>query len=135
MFHSVKSYLSGREPWNVIAESLEDEDLLGNLIEGVVVSHLRMYGEIPLMKECSTFQWYYYNKQGREIDAVMREPTGFLGIEVKYQRDTDEGSMKRIAPLRKSFLLSKMDFSKGEGCVVVPVEIFLSLLPVSSKNL
>jgi len=135
MFHSVKSYLSGREPWDVIDESLEDEDLLGSLVEGVVVSHLRMYGEIPLMKECSTFLWYYYNKQGREIDVVMREPKGFLGIEVKYQRDTDERSIRRIAPLRKSFLLSKMDFSRGEGCVVVPVEIFLSLLPVSSKNL
>jgi uncharacterized protein len=135
MFHSVKSYLTGREPWDVITGSLEDEDLLGNLVEGVVGSHLRMYGELPLMKECSTFLWYYYNKQGREIDAVMREPKGFVGIEVKYQRDTDERSVRRISPLKKSFLLSRTDYSRGEDCMVVPADIFLSLLPVSARNL
>ena len=135
IFHAVKSYLTGREPWDVITSSLEHEGLMGSLVEGVVLSHLRMYGEIPLMKDCSTFLWYYYNRQGRELDAIMRETEGFLGIEVKYQRSTDKRSMLRIDPVKKSFLLSKMDFSRGEGSLVVPGDIFLSLLPVSGKNL
>ncbi len=135
MFHSVKSYLSGKEIWDVISDSLDDEDLLGNLVEGLVVSHLRMYGEVPLMKECNTFLWYYYDKRGREIDAVLREREGFCGIEVKYRRDTDERSVKRMAPLKKRFLLSKVDFRRSESTLVVPVDIFLSLLPVSQRNL
>jgi len=135
MFHSVKSYLSGKETWEVIVSSLDDEDLLGRLVEGVVVSHLRMYGEIPFMKGCNTFLWYYYDKRGREIDAVLEEQGGFCGIEVKYRQGTDERSVRRIAPLKKCFLLSKVDFQYDEKTMVVPVDIFLSLLPVSERNL
>ena len=129
------SYLTGREPWDVITGSLEHEGLTGSLVESVVLSHLRMYGEIPLMKDCSTFLWYYYNRQGREMDAIMRGSEGFLGIEVKSQRSTDKRSILRIDHVNKSFLLSKMDFNRGEGFLVVPGDIFLSLLPVSRKNL
>ena len=44
------------------------------IIEGVVVSHLRTHGEIPLMREAITFLWYYYDKRGREIDAILEKP-------------------------------------------------------------
>ncbi len=135
MFHSVKSYLSGKEIWDVISGSFDNEDLLGSLVEGVVVSHLRMYGEIPFMKGCNTFLWYYYDKRGREIDAVVREPGGFCGIEVKYRQHTDERSVRRTVPLKKYLLLSKVDFRNNEKTLVIPVDIFLSLLPVSERNL
>lgn len=87
------------------------------------------------MKEYNTFLWYYYDKRSREIDSVLREREGFCGIEVKYRRDTDEKSVRRIAPLKKCFLLSKVDFRRSESTLVVPVDIFLSLLSVSQRNL
>ncbi len=62
------------------------------------------------MKECNTFLWYYYDKRGREIDAILKELKGFCGAEVKYRQDTDERSVRRIAPLKKCFLLSKVGF-------------------------
>ena len=89
----------------------------------------------PLMKESNTFLWYYYDKRGREIDAVLKESKGFCGIEVKYRRDTDERSVRRITPLKKNFLLSKVDFRSSEKTMIIPVDIFLSLLPVSERNI
>ncbi|HID10844.1 MAG TPA: hypothetical protein EYP17_06035 [Candidatus Latescibacteria bacterium] len=36
----MKSYLSGRGVWEVVTETLGDEDLSGGMVEGVVLSHL-----------------------------------------------------------------------------------------------
>ena len=135
VFHSVRSYLGGKEVWDVITSSLEDEDLLGKMVEGIVISHLRMYGEIPLMKAGNTFLWFYYDNSGREIDAIFREKRGYLGIEVKYRRGVDERDVKRIPPIKKYFILSKEDVEHKENKMIVPVDTFLALLPISEKNI
>lgn len=135
IFHSVRSYLGGKEIWDIIIGSLEDEDLLGKLVEGVVISHLRMYGEIPLMKAGNTFLWFYYDKSGKEIDAILKEHKGYSGYEVKYRGNIDERGVKRISPLKRYFLLSKEDVGSNEKIMIVPVDIFLALLPISENNI
>lgn len=134
IFHSVKGYLEGKEVWEFITRSLEDEDLLGNLVEAMVISHLRMYGEIPFLKTANTFLWYYYDKGGREIDAIFREDGGYSGLEVKYQGQVDERKVKRIAPVKKYIVLSKEDVGGRGDIMIIPVDIFLALLPVSERN-
>ncbi|MEA3360989.1 MAG: DUF4143 domain-containing protein [Thermodesulfobacteriota bacterium] len=135
VFHSVKSYLGGSEVWNSITTSLENDELRGQMVEGVVISHLRMYGEIPLMRVGSTFLWYYYDRSGKEIDAILRGNERYLGIEVKYQNQVNERDIRRISPLKRYFILSKEDVERRENLMILPVDIFLALLPISEKNL
>lgn len=134
IFHSVKGYLEGKEVWEFITRSLEDEDLLGKLVEAIVISHLRMYGEIPFLKLANTFLWYYYDKNGREIDAIFKEDAGYSGLEVKYRGQVDERGVKRIIPVKKYIILSKEDVGSNGDMMIVPVDIFLALLPVSERN-
>lgn len=135
VFHSVKSYLGGSEVWDSITTSLENEELRGQMVEGVVISHLRMYGEIPLMRAGSTFLWYYYDRSGKEIDAILQGDERYLGIEIKYQNQVNEKDIRRISPLKRYFILSKEDVERRESLMILPVDIFLALLPISEKNL
>ena len=134
IFHSVKSYLGGREVREIIAGSMEDENLLGKLVEGMVVSHLRSYSEIPFLRTAGTFLWYYYDKSGREMDVIFKNDGGYSGLEVKYQGEVDERDIKRIAPVKKYFILSKEDFGGKGNAMIIPVDIFLALLSASERN-
>jgi len=133
IFHSVRSYLGGNEVWNIIASSLEHEELMGKIVEGMVISHLRMLGEIPLMKAGSTFLWYYYDKSGKEIDAIFQEDGGYSAVEVKYRGQVDERDIKRISPVKRYFVLSREEVGWKGDVIILPVDIFLALLPVSER--
>lgn len=84
IYHSLKSYLSGEETWDIIYKTLIDENIQSMIVEGVVLSHLLMHGEIPYSREGKTFLWYHYDRSGKEIDAVTKVNDKYLGIEVKY---------------------------------------------------
>jgi len=129
----VRSYLAGNEVWNTIAGSLEHEELMGKLAEGMVLSHLRMLGDIPLMKAGSTFLWYYYDKSRKEIGAIFQEDGVYSGIEVKYRGQVDERDIKRISPVKRYFVLSREQVGWKGDCIILPLDIFLSLLPVSER--
>ena len=83
VFHSVKSYLNGEEIWDTINRTMQDEELQSKVVEGIAISHLLLHQEIPFLRTARTFLWGYYNKSGREIDAILKENGGYLGIEVK----------------------------------------------------
>jgi predicted AAA+ superfamily ATPase len=134
IFHSVKSHIKGTPVWDNINRTLEDENLLGKLVEGVFISHLRMYDEIPLLRTGNTFLWNYYDKSGKEIDAIFKINGSYLGIEVKYQWQVDERDIKRIIPVKKYIILSKEDIGGRGDMMIVPLDVFLALLPSSKRN-
>ena len=86
------------------------------------------------MKTGNTFLWFYYDKSRKEIDTVIKDERGYIGIEVKYQGQADEKSIKRITPIKKYFILSKEDIGGKGELLIVSVDIFLALLPVSERN-
>jgi len=135
VFHSVKSFLLGEQVWNIITSTFEDEEMLGKLVEGIVMSHLRIQGEVPMMRSPNTFLWYYYDKSGKEIDAVVKIDGTAYGIEIKFQSQVNDRDIQRITPLKKFIILSKEDFGAKEDLLICPVDIFLALLPISSKNI
>ncbi len=135
IYNSVKSYLSGREIWDIITETLRDEEIQSKLVEGIVISHLLMHKEIPYLREGETFLWNYYDKSGKEIDAIIKVNEKYLGIEVKYQTRVDERDIKKISPIKNYILLSKEDVGGKNNTIIVPVDVFLSLLPVSERNI
>ena len=134
IYYSVKSYLSGREVWKVITETLEDEDRLGGLVEGVVISHLLMHKEVPYLREGRAFLWTYYDRAGRGLDAVLGLAKGYRAVEVKYQAQVDERDLKKAAPIKDYILLSRDEVGGKGNVLIAPVDIFLSLLPVSEGN-
>ena len=133
--HSIKAYLSGRDVWEVINGMLHNEDIQGKTVEGIVASHLLGHKEIPYLRDGRAFLWMYYNKQGKEIDAVIRQDSEYVGLEIKYQAQVNERDMIRIQPIKRYLLLSKEDVAIEERSLIVPVDVFLSLLPMSNKNL
>ena len=119
---------------NIITATIEDEELQSRLVEGIVISHLLMHREIPYLRTAKTFLWSYYDKSGREIDAILKEDGRVLGIEVKYRAQVSETMIRKIEPVKKYIILSKEDTGVKEDTMVVPVDIFLSLLTTSGKN-
>ena len=71
---------------------------------------------------------------GREIDVIFKDDGGYSGLEVKYQGEVDERDIKRIAPVKKYFILSKEDFGGKGNVMIIPVDIFLALLSASERN-
>ena len=134
IYYSVRSYLNGREVWKVITETAEDEDRLGGVVEGVVLSHLLMHKEVPYLREGRTFLWTYYDRAGRELDAVIRLAKGYRAVEIKYQAQVDERNLRRTAPIKDYILLSRDEVGGRNNLLIAPVDIFLSLLPVSKGN-
>ena len=134
IFHSVRSYIGGKDVWSIITETLEDEEIQSRLTEGIAISHLLAHKEIPYMKIGKTFLWNYYDRSGKEIDAVIRTKRKNLGIEVKYQAQVDERDINQIVPIRNYFILSKEDIGRKENTMVVPIDVFFSLLTTSERN-
>lgn len=135
VFHSMKSFLRGEEIWDIITASLEDEEVQSKVIEGIVISHFIRHRELPLLKPSKTFLWSYYDKSGKEIDAIFKENDTYLGIEVKYRSDVSKVKIKDINLIKKFIVLSKEDVGGRGKAVIAPVDIFLALLPSSKKNL
>ncbi|MFQ6052564.1 MAG: ATP-binding protein [Candidatus Hydrothermarchaeota archaeon] len=135
IFYALKSYLSGRDVKDVIAETLEDEESLSKIIEGIVGMHLAMAKEIPLMKEPRTFLWFYYDAHGRELDNVMRPNKSFLAVEIKYRSEVGIKEILQIPQIKKYILLSKEDFGVKKNTLIAPVETFLAVLEKSNYNL
>ncbi|MCD6506821.1 ATP-binding protein [Candidatus Poribacteria bacterium] len=136
ILHSVRSYLSGRDVWDVISGTLQDESALGSLVEGVVISHLLTHGEIPYLRRGLTFLWSYYDKSRREIDAVIKVNGGrYRGIEVKYQAQVNKRDVRKVPQIRDYIILSRGDMGGDEGLLIVPASLLLALLPKSEGNL
>jgi hypothetical protein len=133
IFHSLKSYLTGRGLWNTITENMGDEEILSKLIEAITCSHLAGSREIPYLKDSKTFLWFYYDARGKEIDFVLKDE-GYLGIEVKYKK-VDLKKVTKVQQVNRYIVLSKEELYEEGDTLVIPVEIFLSLLKPSKRNL
>lgn len=135
IFHSIQSYLTGGEIWDVITRTMEEEELQSKLVEGMAISHLLLNREIPILKTPRTFLWFYYDRGGREIDAIIKENSGYLAVEVKYRAQVTERKITPNIPVEKFIILSKEDIGTNKRILTVPIDLFLSLLPISSKNI
>jgi hypothetical protein len=135
VFHSIKSYLKGEEIWDTITATMEDEELQGMLVEGIAISHLLLHGEIPYLRTAKTFLWSYYDKSGREIDAIIKENGRYSGIEIKYRAQIREIKMGKREPIEKYIILSKENIGEKGETIIIPVDIFLSLLTTSERNI
>lgn len=133
VFHSVNSWLTGKEGYQLTEEILLDEEKVSLLCESLVLPHLLKLSEVPLIRQGESFLWFYYDKN-KEIDYVLLTQTGHIGIEVKYTSDIKK--IHEISELKNMIVLTKDILNlKQENKVIVPLSIFLSLLPSSTNQL
>jgi len=135
IFYALKSSLTGRDVNDVIAETLEEEESLSKIVEGVVSNHLATTQEKPFMKEKDTFLWFYYDTRGRELDNIMKINSTYIAIETKYRSEVNFKDIIRIPQIKNYIILSKEDFGLKKNTLIAPIETFLSILDKSTYNL
>jgi len=135
LFHSVRSFLTGRDVNEIIEETLQNEELASKVVEGIVTSHLTTSQEIPIMREPKTFLWFYYNTRRKEIDNVLQIRNTYSATEVKYQSGVTSGDVWRIPQVKQYVILTKEDFEIEEKILLVPVDMFLALVEKSKRIL
>lgn len=135
LYYSMKQFLTGIDINDVISESLQDEMILGELVEGIVYSHIIMNLEKPYTHEKDAFTWFYYDASGREIDNIVRRKHDYLGIEVKYRNNVSTGDVNKRHEIDSYIIISKGDYSTSENTTVIPASVLLALLDASDHNL
>lgn len=135
IFYSLESFLTGKKLNDVISETLQDEESLSKIIEGIVSSNLIMSKEVPILREAKTFLWFYYDTRGKEINNVLTTDKSYLGIEVKYRSGVSFKDVSMVPQIEKYIILSKEDIGKEENILMVPIELFLSMLEKHKYNL
>lgn len=133
--HSLKSWLTGTDINDAITEALDDERQLSEIVEATVTSHLVTCRETPYMREKNTFNWFYYDKRGREIDNIVKSNEHYDAVEVKYRTNVGTGDATKTQGTRQTIILSRDDYAATEDTCVIPASVYLSLLERSPKNL
>ena len=135
MFHSVKSFLTGKDVNEIIDETLQNEELVSKLVEGIVSSHLIANQEIPIMREPKTFLWFYYDTRGKEIDNILRINEKYTAIETKYQSEVSSRDIWRTPHVNEYAILTKEDLKTEDNTVLTPVDMALAILEKSHQTL
>jgi len=135
IFHSVKSFLTGKDVNEIIDETLQNEELVSKLVEGIVSSHLIANQEIPMMREPKTFLWFYYNTRGKEIDNILRLDDKYTAIEIKYQNEVSSRDIWRAPQVRDYAILTKEDQRTEGNVILAPVDLTLAILEKPHQTL
>lgn len=134
LYHSLLSYRRGQTLWTVISENISDEEIISKIVEGVVVSHLRLWQEIPYSRESWSFLGFYYDRSS-EIDAVTKIDSEQVGVEIKFRAQAKR--IRRIPDHMKRLLVITKDETpkEDEKLLYLPACLFLALIAPSFKNL
>lgn len=135
IFHSVKSFLTGKDINEIIDETLQNEELVGKLVEGIVASHLIANQEIPMMREPKTFLGFYYDTRGKEIDSIIRINEKYTAIETKYQSSVSSKDIWRTPQVKEYAILTKEDLKTEDNILFAPVDLTLAILKKSHQTL
>jgi predicted AAA+ superfamily ATPase len=136
VYYSFSSYDEGRTLSEVRTTTMQEEEKIAAVIEGMALNHIVAHLEKPYAREPVTFIGFYYDNRGREVDGLVRTRLGTkIGIEVRYGRSTARRPLKRIEGIDWYLCLTRDEFRKDENRLYLPVCLFLSLLTRSRSNL
>jgi predicted AAA+ superfamily ATPase len=134
LFYSILSWLEGKDGFEITENVLASEEKLSQILEMITFSSLQRTKEIPLIKDSSTFLWFYYDKKG-EIDFILKqEGNEYLGIEVKYQPEVSK-KIRETPAVKNYIVLSKDTFEASEKILIAPISLFLALIKSSDYHL
>jgi predicted AAA+ superfamily ATPase len=134
LFYSILSWLEGKDGFEATEDILTSEEKISQVLEMITFSSLQRTKEIPLIRDSSTFLWFYYDKKG-EIDFILKQESNeYLGVEVKYQPEVPK-KIREIPMVKNYIILSKDTFEASERVLIVPISLFLALIKSSDYHL
>ncbi|MBI2184541.1 MAG: ATP-binding protein [Thaumarchaeota archaeon] len=137
IFHALRAWFLGAEPYEEALRYLGSEENLGKLTECVVANHLvrLLFGYFPSTQfEYSSLLFYWQSRKKRELDFVIRQPSSYLPIEVKYQGRINREDAFGILDFQKGgkslngLLLTKDKMELKRSYLEIPVPVFLLLV-------
>ncbi len=88
-------------------------------VESVVAEHLNRLTKAN-----------FFNDGKREVDFVFRLNKKTIGVEVKWQKNISAGDYLKLNKFDTGFLLTKETFDVKGNIYIMPVSLFLAMLPV-----
>jgi predicted AAA+ superfamily ATPase len=134
LLYAILSWIEGKDGFEVTENMLASEEKTSVILESLVLSLLQRTKEIPLIRDSSTFLWFYYDRRG-EIDFIFKQETGnYLGIEAKYQPEVSR-KVVEVDKVANYIILSKDTFELSNRIVIIPISLFLALVKSSEFHL
>ena len=137
IFHALRSWSIGAEPYEGALDYLKREENLGKLTESVVANHLvrLLFGYSPSTQfDYATLLFFSQSKRKRELDFAAKQADRFLPIEVKYQGKIRNEDGFGIIDFQKGgnasngLLLTKDSLESKRSYMEIPVSVFLLLV-------
>lgn len=137
IFHAIRSWVFGREPFQDTLEYLKHDDLKQKLIKSVVCNHLirLMFNLFPSTRfEYTDRIFYWRSKKKRELDFVVRVQNEYLPIELRYERSLSRKDSYEVIDFLKTgtcnygIILSRDVFKFKKSYAILPVYLFLLLV-------
>ena len=137
-FHTLNSWISSKNSFELANEYISQERNQGHLIEGIIGDHLiRLTFFLTAKKQMfdysnHIFHWRYSND--KEVDFILKVNDMEIPIEVKYQktigvRDMDGlFNFKRRTGVKNAILISKNHLEEHQDYVKIPAGLFLLLI-------
>lgn len=136
VYYSFQAFLKGKPREIITFDAMHDEELTSVLAEGIVSSHLLTHMEIPYAKEAVTLLGFHYDRQGKEIDFVVkRNDERYMGIEVKYGRSSQLQTPRCPRSVNGLIILTKEVMKEENNRIRIPLSLFLLMLPRSRAHL
>jgi hypothetical protein len=137
IFHALRAWSIGTEPYEEALDYLKKEENLGKLTESVVANHLirLLFGYSPSTQfDYTTLLFYSQSKRKRELDFAVKQTDDYLPIEVKYRGKIQKEDGFGIIDFQKGgnatsgLLLTKDSLESRRSYLEIPVPVFLLLV-------
>jgi uncharacterized protein len=137
IFHALRSWSSGAEPYGGALDYLKREENVGKLTESVVANHLvrLLFGYSPSTQfDYTTLLFFSQSRRKRELDFAVKRTDRYLPIEVKYQGKIRNEDGFGIIDFQKGgnasdgLLLTKASLESKRSYLEMPVSVFLLLV-------
>jgi len=119
-----KVYFSDPFLYNMFAQKLNlvDKEKESKIVEGILFNHIyRFINRSKSLSEPKLAVGFHSGK--KEIDFVK----GDVGMELKWQNEVNLSDFPK-SDIKKKVLLSKRTIKSEDGIVIIPVQLFLSVM-------
>jgi predicted AAA+ superfamily ATPase len=137
IFHALRSWSIGAEPYEGTIDYLKNEEDLGRLTESVVANHLvrLLFGYSPSTQfDYTNLLFFSRSKRKRELDFAAKQLDHYLPMEVKYQGKIRSEDGFGIIDFQKGgnasngLLLTRDSLESRRSYIEMPVSVFLLLV-------
>jgi len=136
LFHALRAWALGREPYQETLNFLSESDKTSKLVECVVAGHLvrLLFSYQPSSQFDYVNHLFHWESSKRQLDFAIRMDNSYLPIEVKYQNKINSGDAQPIIDFQKGgkstsgLLLTKGTLGQKRSHVEIPVALCLMLI-------